>query len=78
MAGVPFINTPFTRLTRYWVNSQASKCYQFEHDYIECATHVGAHRAIKDCRLYLEDMIECSKGTKQVNMYDFIIIQHSF
>ena len=69
MAGVPFINTPLTKATRYWVNTQASPCYQFEYDYIECASKVGMHRAQQDCRLFLEDMVECTKGHKQVIQY---------
>ncbi|PIK37277.1 putative NADH dehydrogenase [Apostichopus japonicus] len=42
------------------------KCANFEKDYYKCAEGVGYKRAQKECRLQIEDLMECSSGAKTI------------
>ncbi|XP_069751846.1 NADH dehydrogenase [ubiquinone] iron-sulfur protein 5 [Narcine bancroftii] len=40
-------------------HNRAARCHVFEKDWIECAYGIGKIRAKKECKLELEDFLEC-------------------
>ncbi|XP_043915850.1 NADH dehydrogenase [ubiquinone] iron-sulfur protein 5 [Protopterus annectens] len=37
----------------------ASRCHAFEKEWVECAHGIGRTRALKECKIELEDFYEC-------------------
>ncbi|XP_059810440.1 NADH dehydrogenase [ubiquinone] iron-sulfur protein 5 [Hypanus sabinus] len=45
-------------------HNRPSRCHVFEKEWIECAHGIGKIRAMKECKLEMEDFYECINRTK--------------
>lgn len=45
---------------------RASVCHAFEKEWLECADGIGMTRAQRECKLEMEDLIECINKFKMV------------
>ncbi|XP_029976527.1 NADH dehydrogenase [ubiquinone] iron-sulfur protein 5 [Salarias fasciatus] len=45
-------------------HKRAARCFAFEKEWIECANGIGQTRAKKECKLELDDFLECMHRQK--------------
>ncbi|GCB76561.1 hypothetical protein scyTo_0016575 [Scyliorhinus torazame] len=45
-------------------NGRAARCHAFEKEWIECAHGIGKIRAMKECKLEMDDFHECMQRQK--------------
>ena len=55
------MQTPITYSTAWIFHQPGGRCGEFEKQFIDCASQVGATRAKKDCILEKRDVDECGK-----------------
>lgn len=51
------------------------KCANFEKDYYKCAEGIGFRRAQEECKLQIEDLMECASGAKTRERHRIILKQ---
>ncbi|XP_037075895.1 NADH dehydrogenase [ubiquinone] iron-sulfur protein 5-like [Pollicipes pollicipes] len=63
----PLFRNPFTDIFGCVMTHQSGfKCQDFEARFGDCMEAYGPHRGAKECRVYFNDLMECSRMTKQV------------
>ena len=65
---MPIIDTPFSRVGENWYTNQRNSYAPWELDYMRCASSVGEQRAKTECKVYLDDFLECQNKTKTVRI----------
>jgi len=67
---MPFIESPYARITEHWWTFQAGPCADAEMDFALCSARVGVNNTARVCKQYHDDFMECAyriKTTKRLS-----------
>merc|ERR1712140_68171 len=66
---MPFIHSPFTKISELYQTHYRGPCGPYELDLHRCLARTGAKRGETECKMYIEDFKECVWQPKTLERY---------